>query len=189
MVVESVRVHMHSSQHVVILKDVDRDLLPIWIGVNEADAIARRLQGIAQRPLTHDPSPARWRSRGRHRSRLGPLGRDLPGLVLKPASGPSSMPVRPASRRRCGSVYPSSPRTRSSIAPVSPSPAERLSVFREFVNSLEDESGRAPAADDVSRARPARRHGDRAPEPETQAQAPEIANRARTTLRLAPEAW
>ena len=56
MVVESVRVHMHSSQHVVILKDVDRDLyLPIWIGVNEADAIARRLQGITpERPLTHD---------------------------------------------------------------------------------------------------------------------------------------
>ena len=34
MVVESVRVHMLSSQHVVILKDVDRDrYLPIWIGV------------------------------------------------------------------------------------------------------------------------------------------------------------
>jgi uncharacterized protein len=56
MVVESVRVHMLSSRHVVILKDSARDrYLPIWIGPWEASAIAMRLQGIApERPLTHD---------------------------------------------------------------------------------------------------------------------------------------
>jgi bifunctional DNase/RNase len=56
MVVESVRVHMPSSQHVVILKEVDRErYLPIWIGPWEANAIAMRLQGVAsERPLTHD---------------------------------------------------------------------------------------------------------------------------------------
>jgi len=56
MVVESVRVHMLSSQHVVILKESDRDrYLPIWIGPSEANAIAMRLQGLnAERPLTHD---------------------------------------------------------------------------------------------------------------------------------------
>ena len=56
MVVESVRVHMLSSQHVVILKESERDrYLPIWIGPAEANAIAMRLQGIsAERPLTHD---------------------------------------------------------------------------------------------------------------------------------------
>src|SRR3972149_6210931 len=56
MVVESVRVHMLSSQHVVILKQSDRDrYLPIWIGPSEANAIAMRLQGLnAERPLTHD---------------------------------------------------------------------------------------------------------------------------------------
>lgn len=56
MVVESVRVHMLSSQHVVILKESDRDrYLPIWIGSAEANAIAMRLQGLtAERPLTHD---------------------------------------------------------------------------------------------------------------------------------------
>jgi bifunctional DNase/RNase len=55
-VVESVRVHMLSSQHVVILKEVGRDrYLPIWIGPWEANAIAMRLQGVApERPLTHD---------------------------------------------------------------------------------------------------------------------------------------
>ena len=56
MVIESVRVHMLSSRHVVILKENDRDrYLPIWIGPWEASAIAMRLQGLsAERPLTHD---------------------------------------------------------------------------------------------------------------------------------------
>ena len=56
MVVESVRVHMLSSRHVVILKEADRDrYLPIWIGQWEASAIAMKLQGLTpERPLTHD---------------------------------------------------------------------------------------------------------------------------------------
>ncbi len=56
MVVESVRVHMLSSRHVVILKETDRErYLPIWIGPWEASAIAMRLQGLTpDRPLTHD---------------------------------------------------------------------------------------------------------------------------------------
>jgi uncharacterized protein len=56
MVVESVRVHMLSSRHVVILKETDRDrYLPIWIGPWEASAIAMKLQGLTpERPLTHD---------------------------------------------------------------------------------------------------------------------------------------
>jgi len=56
MVVESVRVHMLSSRHVVILKENERDrYLPIWIGPWEASAIAMKLQGLtADRPLTHD---------------------------------------------------------------------------------------------------------------------------------------
>lgn len=56
MVVESVRVHMLSNRHVVILKDNEGDrYLPIWIGPWEASAIAMKLQGLAaDRPLTHD---------------------------------------------------------------------------------------------------------------------------------------
>ena len=56
MVVESVRVHMLSSRHVVILKETDRErYLPIWIGPWEASAIAMKLQGLVpERPLTHD---------------------------------------------------------------------------------------------------------------------------------------
>jgi bifunctional DNase/RNase len=56
MVVESVRVHMLSSRHVVTLKEAEHDrYLPIWIGPWEASAIAMKLQGLtADRPLTHD---------------------------------------------------------------------------------------------------------------------------------------
>jgi bifunctional DNase/RNase len=56
MFVESVRLHMLSNRHVVILKEPDRErYLPIWIGSWEASAIAMRLQGMTpERPLTHD---------------------------------------------------------------------------------------------------------------------------------------
>ena len=56
MIVESVRVHMLSNRHVVILKDPAGDrYLPIWIGPFEADAITIQLQGVqVARPLTHD---------------------------------------------------------------------------------------------------------------------------------------
>ena len=66
MVVESVRVHMLSNRHVVILKETERDrYLPIWIGPWEASAIAMRLQGLAaERPLTHDLFAAALESLG-----------------------------------------------------------------------------------------------------------------------------
>ena len=56
MVVESVRVHMLSDRHVVILKETGRErYLPIWIGRWEATAIASQLQGhVPDRPMTHD---------------------------------------------------------------------------------------------------------------------------------------
>jgi bifunctional DNase/RNase len=56
MFVESVRLHMLSNRHVVILKEPDKErYLPIWIGSWEASAIAMRLQGLTpERPLTHD---------------------------------------------------------------------------------------------------------------------------------------
>ena len=55
-VVESVRVHMRTGRHVLLLKEVGVGrILPVWIGAWEAQAIAMRLQGIAsERPLTHD---------------------------------------------------------------------------------------------------------------------------------------
>src|SRR6266540_7469701 len=54
--VESVRVHVLTGQHVVLLqaKETNR-LLPIWIGADQAHSIATRIAGISsERPLTHD---------------------------------------------------------------------------------------------------------------------------------------
>jgi bifunctional DNase/RNase len=56
MTIDSIRVSLMNYQRVVILKEKTSDrYLPIWIGPNEADAIAVKLQGVAvPRPLTHD---------------------------------------------------------------------------------------------------------------------------------------
>src|SRR5437762_7680847 len=54
--VESVRVHVLTNQHVVLLQaEGVRRLLPIWIGPDQAYSIGPRIAGItSQRPLTHD---------------------------------------------------------------------------------------------------------------------------------------
>lgn len=56
MIVESVRVHMPTGRHVLVLREVDATrLLMVWVGPWEASAIAMKLQGLTpERPLTHD---------------------------------------------------------------------------------------------------------------------------------------
>lgn len=56
MIFDSIRVHVPTSQHVVILREKEAErYLPIWIGLNEANAIALRVTGIMpERPITHD---------------------------------------------------------------------------------------------------------------------------------------
>ncbi|MEI7744138.1 MAG: bifunctional nuclease family protein [Chloroflexota bacterium] len=72
MVVESVRVHMRTGRHVLLLKEVEGGrILPVWIGQWEAQAIAMRLQGIsAERPLTHDLFVATMAQLGVHLERV-----------------------------------------------------------------------------------------------------------------------
>lgn len=53
--VVGVRVEMPSNSPIVLVRSPGALLLPIWIGPNEAAAIAMALQGVtAPRPLTHD---------------------------------------------------------------------------------------------------------------------------------------
>ena len=56
LVVDSIRVHVRNYERVVVLREKDADrYLPIWIGWNEANAIASRLNEVtAPRPQTHD---------------------------------------------------------------------------------------------------------------------------------------
>ena len=54
--IDSIRVSLSNYQRVVILKLKSKDLyIPIWVGSNEADSIAVKLQKVSlPRPLTHD---------------------------------------------------------------------------------------------------------------------------------------
>lgn len=53
--VVGVRVEMPSNSPIVLVRSPGDLLLPIWIGPNEAAAIAMALQGVTPpRPLTHD---------------------------------------------------------------------------------------------------------------------------------------
>lgn len=56
MTVDSIRVHVPSGQHVVILREKGSErVLPIWIGTDVANAIALRITDVMpDRPITHD---------------------------------------------------------------------------------------------------------------------------------------
>jgi uncharacterized protein len=147
-VVESVRVHMLSSQHVVLLKEAGRDrYLPIWIGPWEANAIATRLQGVApERPMTHDLFV----------STLGALGAKLRRVIISSLAEETyhaTLEVELDGRTIEIDARPSDSlalAVRTGV-PVFASEAvldkagvepdhqvdEKLEVFREFVNSLD----------------------------------------------------
>jgi hypothetical protein len=151
MVVESVRIHMLTSQHVVILKEADRDrYLPIWVGANEADAIARRLQGVVpERPLTHDLFA----------TALDELGVQLKQVIISELAdetyrarlimelGDRTVDVDARSSDaialalRAGVVIYATDDVleRAGVTPAEAETIdeERLSVFRDFVNSLD----------------------------------------------------
>jgi bifunctional DNase/RNase len=147
-VVESVRVHMLSSQHVVLLKQTERErYLPIWIGPWEANAIATRLQGVTpERPLTHDLFA----------STLTELGVTLKRVIVSSLAEETfhaTLEVEMAGKIHAIDARPSDAlalavRTgvrifvsaevldRAGVEPES-QVDERLEVFREFVNSLD----------------------------------------------------
>lgn len=56
MKVSGITIDPFTSMPIVILKDMDeKNVVPIWIGLVEASAIASELEGIhAPRPMTHD---------------------------------------------------------------------------------------------------------------------------------------
>ena len=142
---------MLTSQHVVILKEADRDrYLPIWVGANEADAIARRLQGVVpERPLTHDLFA----------TALDELGVQLKQVIISELAdetyrarlimelGDRTVDVDARSSDaialalRAGVVIYATDDVleRAGVTPAEADTIdeERLSVFREFVNSLD----------------------------------------------------
>ncbi len=157
MAVESVRVHMASTQHVVILRDLERDLyLPIWIGPWEANAIATRLQGmIPERPLTHDLLAAVVDELGAtvrevvivdlaeetfHARILLQAGERLVEIDARPSDA-LALAVRTGVRIYAAESVLDRAGLRADEAGETSADDERLSVFRDFVNSLDADSG------------------------------------------------
>src|SRR5215210_3243100 len=148
MVVESVRVHMLSSQHVVILKDSERDrYLPIWIGSWEANAIAMKLQGLTpERPLTHDLFARTLDEIGISIRQI--VISDLADetfharLILEQGERSLEIDARPSDSialavRTGAPIYATDEvLDRAGVVPEADED-EKLSVFREFVNSLD----------------------------------------------------
>jgi len=74
-VVESVRVHELTKQHVVNLKDDSGAILPIWIAPDTASAIGNALAGNkSERPLTHDLLLSSFEKLGVRVARVGITG-------------------------------------------------------------------------------------------------------------------
>ncbi|HZL15915.1 MAG TPA: bifunctional nuclease family protein [Verrucomicrobiae bacterium] len=162
MSVESVRVHMLSTQHVVILRELERDrYLPIWIGPWEASAIAMKLQGQSpERPLTHDLFATVLDLLGATVREViiadladetfhARVMLEVGGRPIEVDSRPSdalALAVRTGARifaaetvlDRAG-VVPD--RTTGGEDVAGPIDESKLSVFREFVNSLDMEPG------------------------------------------------
>jgi bifunctional DNase/RNase len=158
MAVESVRVHVLSTQHVVILKDLERPrFLPIWIGPWEANAIAMKLQGLSpERPLTHDLFTGVL-------AELGATIREVviadladetfharilletADRVVEVDSRPSdalALAVRAGVRIFATEEVLDRAGVESDRVDADESPdEERLSIFRDFVNSLDAEPG------------------------------------------------
>lgn len=162
MVVESVRVHMLSSRHVVILKEAGRErFLPIWIGPWEASAIAMRLQGMSpERPLTHDLFASTLGEVGvevvrvviaslaeeTYHARLIVRARDRQIEIDARPSDALALAVRlgtpifavSAVLEQAGLGGETGDEARATPEGLTPGEADpRLDVFREFVNSLE----------------------------------------------------
>ncbi len=155
MVVESVRVHMLSSQHVVILRDTGRDrYLPIWIGPWEANAIAMRLQGVTpERPMTHDLFSLALSELGATVKQIivSDLAEDTfrAQLQLQIDGRELSLDARPsdaialAVRAGVPIFATNAVLDRAAVGPAG-ADEEKLSVFRDFVNSLNVELPEEP---------------------------------------------
>jgi len=153
--VHSVRVSLMSQHRVVLLKDANAErYLPIWIGPFEADAIVMALQGLEPpRPMTHDLLKSAVSALGATVSHVlvaelsdntfyGRIVMDIGGRHVELDSRPSdamalavrcAVPIYVAEKVMEQAGIAVSPE----LEPVSPEEAERLSAFRDFVNTLD----------------------------------------------------
>src|SRR5207302_1062109 len=154
--VDSIRVHMPTGQHVVILKEKGADrYLPIWIGVYEANAIALKITGITpDRPITHDLMASTLGQLDVRLSRIvvTSLANDVffARLYLRQDGREVDIDARPsdaialAVRLECPILMAPEVLEKAGVLPekgeeedVSRAEEDRLAVFRDLVNSLD----------------------------------------------------
>lgn len=158
-VVESVHVHAESSQHVVLLRERRGDrYLAIWIGPWEASAIASRLQGVLpERPMTHDLYTRTLLELGARIERVvvSDLSDDTyrARIVIEQGETDVEVDARPsdaiavALRADAPMFVADAVLDRAGVLPGAEQD-RRLSMFREFVNSLELDLGGGSGAPD-----------------------------------------
>jgi bifunctional DNase/RNase len=155
--IDSIRVSLMTQHRVVVLKEADSDrYLPIWIGPFEADAITIQLQGVqVPRPLTHDLLKSVIRELGvqvshvlvselRNDTFFAQIVVDVNGTSMEIDSRPSDAialavrvgaPIFVADKvMSLASITPEEEITEDAITPEE---AEGLTVFRDFVDSLD----------------------------------------------------
>jgi uncharacterized protein len=155
--VDSIRVHLPTGQHVVILKEKKNDrYLPIWIGMFEANAIAMKIQGMApERPITHDLMTTTFGELGISVSRIvvTALSEEVffARLHLRQNGKEVDIDSRPsdaialAVRFECPIFVASDVLERAGVIPEKDEEEtaddkvdeDRLAVFRDLVNSLD----------------------------------------------------
>src|SRR6202140_4086037 len=159
--VDSIRIHMPTAQHLVILKEKEADrYLPIWIGSFEAQAIATKISGNPPgRPLTPDLMAPAFGALGISVKRIVvPRLADqvfYARLYVKQNGRDLDFDARPsdaialAVRVECPIFVASEVMETAGIIPEAdedagdkdkveaPVDEERLAVFRDFVNSLD----------------------------------------------------
>jgi len=154
--VDSVRVSLMSQHRVVVLKETDTErYLPIWIGPFEADAITIQLQGVqVARPLTHDLLKALIIELGARVSHIlvndlrndtfyAQIVMDSNGRRIELDSRPSDA-IALAVRMHVPIFVAEKVMDQAAITPdeelatgLSEEEEEKLSVFRDFVDSLD----------------------------------------------------
>ncbi|GAB4530791.1 MAG: bifunctional nuclease family protein [Anaerolineae bacterium] len=157
--IDSIRISLMNQHRVVVLRETDSDrYLPIWIGPFEADAITIQLQGVqVPRPLTHDLLKSFIRELGakvshvlvselRNDTFFARIVMDVDGHSVEIDSRPSdaiALAVRVGAPifvseqvMNLAAITPEEEIT-SETEPVSPDEAEDLTVFRDFVESLD----------------------------------------------------
>jgi len=159
--VDSIRVSLISQHRVVVLKEVGSErYLPIWIGPCEADAITIGLQGMdIPRPLTHDLLKAIVDELGAEISHIlvsdlrddtfyARIVMDINGRHAEIDSRPSDA-IALAVRARVPIYVTEAVMDRAGVEPseeeeieekgssLTPEEEEKLSVFREFIETLD----------------------------------------------------